>query len=251
MTQDFVKRDDEAVTTTSGRTTRAASRTRLPRGALTPERIVETSLKLLDEHGTDGFSMPRLGKALGADQTAVYRHFSGKDDILLAVADRLLEEAFEGFAAQPYWADTLADVCRRVRGAYLAHPAAAALSGPRTTRRPAEMHAADAVIGALGDAGFDPAEAALLYRVVADFALLWSGGEAAFHSLDAETQAHEADGWKRAYRAADPAEYPHIHRVRDPLFEVDSADVFETALQLLLDSMERRAPRGARPDPSG
>ncbi|MFD4833896.1 TetR family transcriptional regulator [Streptomyces sp. SID4919] len=231
------------MTTPPGRTAPTARRPRLRRGALTPERIVDVSLRLLDEHGTDGFTMPRLGKALGADQTAVYRHFAGKDEILLAVADRLLEEALTGFEAHPHWSDTLADVCRRVRGAYLAHPAAAALSGPRTTRRPAEMRAADTVIGALGDAGFGAAEAALLYRVVADFALLWSGGEAAFHSLDAETKAHEADGWARAYRAADPREYPHIHRVRDPLFEVDSADVFETALRLLLDSIEQRAPR--------
>ena len=33
-----------------------------------------------DEGGTGGFSLPKLGRALGADQTAVYRHFPSKDD---------------------------------------------------------------------------------------------------------------------------------------------------------------------------
>ena len=61
----------------------------LRRGSLTPELIVKESLKLLDDKGLDGFSMPKLGRALGADPTAVYRHFASKDDLVLAIADRV------------------------------------------------------------------------------------------------------------------------------------------------------------------
>ena len=49
------------------------------------------SLRLLDTGGVAGFSMPKLGRALGADPTAVYRHFASKDDLVLAIADRLIE----------------------------------------------------------------------------------------------------------------------------------------------------------------
>ena len=45
----------------------------------------------------DGFSLPKLGRALGADQTAVYRHFASKDDLVLAIADQLIEEAMTGW----------------------------------------------------------------------------------------------------------------------------------------------------------
>ena len=65
----------------------------LRRGSLTPELIVKESLKLLDDKGLDGFSMPKLGRALGADPTAVYRHFASKDDLVLAIADQLIEDA--------------------------------------------------------------------------------------------------------------------------------------------------------------
>src|SRR5262245_26324049 len=112
---------------------------RLRRGSLTPEAIVTESLRLLDTEGADGFSLPKLGRALGADPTAVYRHFASKDDLVLAIADRLIEEAMTGFVPHECWVDTVADATRRLRVTYLAHPAAAALSASRTTQRPAEM----------------------------------------------------------------------------------------------------------------
>ena len=71
----------------------------LRRGTLTPDRIVAESLRLLDTGGVAGFSMPKLGRALGADPTAVYRHFASKDDLVLAIADQLIEEAMTGLVA--------------------------------------------------------------------------------------------------------------------------------------------------------
>src|SRR5690348_17723428 len=120
--------------TTDGRRTG-----RLRRGSLTPEAIVAESLRLLDTEGADGFSLPKLGRALGADPTAVYRHFASKDDLVLAIADRLIEEAMDGLPAHDCWVETLVDIIRRQRRTYLAHPAAASLSSFRTTGGPAEI----------------------------------------------------------------------------------------------------------------
>ena len=81
----------------------------LRRGSLTKELIVSESLRLLDEGGVDGFSLPKLGRALGADQTAVYRHFASKDDLVLAIADRLIDEGLTGLEPRECWVDTLAE----------------------------------------------------------------------------------------------------------------------------------------------
>ena len=200
-------------------------------------------MRLLDAGGADGFSLPKLGRALGADPTAVYRHFASKDDLILAIADHLIDEAMTGISPQPCWVDTLADTARRLRRTYHDHPAAASLSACRTTQRRAEMKTVDIIIGAVLDAGFEGAQAALIYRAFGDFSLAWAGGEADFLALDERAQQSDRAAWTRAYLAVDPAEHPHIWRVRRELPDVDDDAIFETVLSLVLDGLVGRAPR--------
>ncbi|HUJ05447.1 MAG TPA: TetR/AcrR family transcriptional regulator [Streptosporangiaceae bacterium] len=221
--------------TTSGR--------RLRRGSLTPDMIVTESLRLLDSEGSDGFSLPKLGRALGADPTAVYRHFASKDDLVLAIADRLIEEAMAGLAPQPCWLGTVEQVVRRMRATYLAHPAAAALSSYRTTQRPAEMRIVDILIGAVLQAGFEGAKAALVYRAIGDFALAWAGGEAALGALDPALQQSDRAAWTRAYLAVDRTGYPHIWQIRDELAGVPDDGIFETVLAAIIAGLRLQAPR--------
>jgi len=223
----------------------------LQRGTLTPELIVTQSLRLLDTQGVTGFSMPNLGRALGADPTAVYRHFSSKDDLVLAIADRLIEEAMEGLPAHDCWVDTIIDMIRRQRRTYLAHPAAASLSSFRTTGRPAEMRVVDRILGAVMAAGFEGFEAAVVYRALADFTLGFCGGEAALLALPEPTQSVDRAAWTQAYRAVGHEEYPHIWRVRDELPLVTDNDVFEAVLKIMITGLCERAPQpctcGAHP----
>ena len=216
---------------------------RLRRGSLTPDVIVAESLRLLDAQGADSFSLPKLGRALGADPTAVYRHFASKDDLVLAIADRLIEEAMTGLSARACWADTVAEVVRRLRATYRAHPGAASLSASRTTQRPAEMRVVNVLIGAVLQAGFEGAEAATAYRALGDFALAWAGAEAAFLALDPGLQQADRAAWTRAYLAVDRAEYPHIWQIRDDLASATDDDIFDMILSLVIDGFLARAPR--------
>jgi AcrR family transcriptional regulator len=212
------------------------------RGRLTPEVIVSESLRLLDTDGLDGFSLPKLGRALGVDPTAVYRHFASKDDLVLAIADQLITEAMDGFVAQPCWVDTITQSTRRLRATYLAHPAAARLSACRTTQRPAEMRTVDILIGAMLQAGFEGHQAALAYRTCGDFALAWAGGEAAFLSMDAEQQQADRAAWTRAYRAVDRAAHPNIWQISNELDGVADDDIFEMILTAVVTGLQVQAP---------
>jgi AcrR family transcriptional regulator len=223
------------MTTTSGR--------RLRRGSLTPEMIVTESLRLLDTDGSEGFSLPKLGRALGADPTAVYRHFASKDDLVLAIADRLIEEAMDGLEPKECWLETLEQVIRRLRGTYIAHPAAAALSSYRTTQRPAEMQTVNILIGAVLQAGYEGQQAAVVYRSIGDFGLAWAGGEASLLALDADLQKADRGAWTRAYLAVGRAEYPNIWQIRDHLADVSDDAIFETILSFVIEGLQRQAPR--------
>lgn len=216
--------------------------TRLPRGTLTPDQIVAESMRLLDEGGVAGLSLPKLGRALGSNPTAVYRHFSSKDDLVLAIADHLIEESMVGFEPSVCWVDTLVDVAQRVRRTYQAHPAAATLSAARTTRRPAEMRAVDALVGAMLQAGFKGAETALVYRAFADFVLSFSGGEASLLSVEPAAQKADRMAWAGAYLTARRSEHPNIWRVRNALPNVADDKIFETILGLVISGLIQRAP---------
>jgi len=187
--------------------------------------------------------MPKLGRALGTDPTAVYRHFASKDDLVLAIADRLIQESSARMEPSDCWVDTLVQSARLLRGCYLAHPAAASLSACRTTQGPAEMRVVNIIIGAVLQAGFEGAEAAKVYRAIGDFTLYWAGSEAAFLALDERSQKKDIGAWTSAYLAADRADYPHIWQVRTELPEVDDDEIFETVLSFIIGGLIQRAPR--------
>lgn len=219
------------------------TRTKLPRGALSERIIAQEALRLLDSAGTNGFTLPSLGRALGADQTAVYRHYSGKDEIILAVADLLLEEMLAGFQPFGCWRATMTNLSRRMREVYKLHPAAGSLSASRTTGRQGEKQVVEVFLAAILDAGFKGREATLYYRVAADFSLFWAGGHASYLSLDPSRQLTDETSWTREYSNADPATYPHTVRSLEYLADVEFDEIFEAALYLMLDGINARAPK--------
>lgn len=218
-------------------------RARLARGALTAEAIARAALSLLDERGAAGFTLPALGRALGADQTAVYRHFANKDEIVIAVAELLLDEVMEGFVPTDCWRRTLAELSRRIRRVYTRHPGAGSLAASRTTGKAGEKRLVEYFLDAVVRAGFSGRDVALYYRVAADFSLLWAGGHASYLALAPGQQLIDESSWSREYFTADPKVYPRTSANRDHLVDVGFDEIFETALTLMLDGIAARAPR--------
>lgn len=152
----------------------------------------------------------------------------------------------DGLEPSDCWVDTLVDVATRLRRTYRAHPAAASLSAFRTTRRSAEMRAVDVIVGAVLQAGFKGAQAAMVYRAYADFVLSFSGGEACFLSLDPGVQKSDRMAWAGAYHTAPRASHPNIWRIRTALAGVEDDQVFTTILGLVMDGLLGRAPTPCR-----
>ncbi|MEU3934216.1 helix-turn-helix domain-containing protein [Streptomyces sp. NPDC029044] len=207
---------------------------------LSEDLIVETALRLIGEHGPEALSVRRLGAALGCDPTALYRYFHDTDDLVLAIADRIIGDAMAGFTPGGDWVGSLREMALRVRAGYLAHPRAAAMAAHRVTRRRNEIGAVETGIGLLLTAGFPPAEAARLYLAFIDTVLSHAATEAAFLALPPQQRAADHRSWRDVYQDLDPATYPSLTLVRRELPAMADSS-FEPAVDLLLEALAARA----------
>lgn len=60
--------------------------------------LIRTGLKLLDQEGFEGFSLRKVAKACNVSQTAPYRHFKNKEELITAItveALRAFNDALE------------------------------------------------------------------------------------------------------------------------------------------------------------
>lgn len=74
------------------------------RGRRRRDRIIREATRLFDERGYHATGIDDIGAAAGITGPGVYRHFSGKDEILIAVFDRIwmmLRVGLDAAADQP------------------------------------------------------------------------------------------------------------------------------------------------------
>lgn len=53
-------------------------------------KLIHEGLKILDKDGYNGLSLRKVAKACGVSQTAPYRHFKDKDELVSAISDEAL-----------------------------------------------------------------------------------------------------------------------------------------------------------------
>lgn len=135
-----------------------------PRARLTRDRIVAAALELADERGTQALSMRVLARRLEVDPMAVYRHVSGKADLLGAMCDATLAGLPALRPGEP-WEPQLRAVVGALRDALLARPSLVPvlLSAPAT---PAAVAVAQQAIALLTGAGLTEAQAVAAFGAI-------------------------------------------------------------------------------------
>ncbi|WP_214402694.1 TetR/AcrR family transcriptional regulator [Pseudonocardia lacus] len=121
---------------------------------LSRQGIVDTALALVDHHGLAGLSMRRLGRELGVDPMAIYRHLPDKAALLDGIVDALHAEMdLDSPAGAASWRQELATYACRVRTVLHRHPRAV---GVFVTRAGTVASGNERLTGRLSVAGFDP-----------------------------------------------------------------------------------------------
>jgi AcrR family transcriptional regulator len=213
------------------------------RVVLSREAILEAAMHLCSPEGGGVLTFSRLGKELGADPTAVYRHFRDKDDLVLALTEKLIDESLvvmtDSGLTRDQWREWLTLAARTVRAVHLARPALAVLGANRTTASPAETRSVEEIIAVLHQAGLPPVQAAECYRMLLDLTLAFVQSNAAFQILGPEAQAKDDAAWSVKYGLLPAEEYPMLHLSSARLTELFRSDeeVFELVLETFLDGV--------------
>lgn len=210
---------------------------------LSREVIVDAYLRLVEAEESDTVSLRRLGAELGADPTAVYRHFRDKNEILTAAADRLLAEVTEGLEPVGGWRDQLRDVLLALRRVYLAHPRALLALQLAPPRLENGFGNVERCIALLREAGLPGHEVPVAYEALETYTI----GATVF---DARATEESLAGWRRVYRALPADRFPNLTATASSLYlDIDAA--FRYGLALMLDAIELRVRRlGQRANPA-
>lgn len=206
----------------------AMARPRKP--LLSTDRIVETARALVDAEGLAALSTRRLAAELGVSGPSLYNHFRTKDEILEAVADSVSTQVdLSMFEGDRDWRTALHDWALSYRSALRDHPNIVPVLAQGPGRRPAGLRLADAVYGAMVDAGWPAAQATSIGALMRYFIMGSALGSFAGGFVDDAS-------------AYDPADYPHLgqaHLLAERQEKIDER-AFETGLRALLDGLAQQ-----------
>ncbi|MFJ5775289.1 TetR/AcrR family transcriptional regulator [Streptomyces sp. NPDC093094] len=202
---------------------------------LSEELIVRTALRLLREHGGAGLTARRLGLALGADASTLYRYFTGMDDLTRAIGDELMGRALDGWTATGEWRADLRALGLAVHSSYLAHPQAAVLTASRVTGRPREIAVDETILGILRGTGLPDGTAVLIYHAFIDQSLAFAALDAGALALTDEARTGDEGVWATTYARLPAASHPHIAATARLLTDRMPHSAYPAVLEMLLE----------------
>ena len=134
--------------------------------------VVAKAAAILDNYGIADLTMRRLARELDVTPGALYWHFANKQELLGAVADRVLASA----CAEPGsggWRSRIEVVCRALRDALLSHTDGAELVSASFAagQSRAVDHILGVLAGAAGEAGVDAEHRVQAARTVLHYVL--------------------------------------------------------------------------------
>lgn len=219
---------------------------------MTRDRIVDQAVAIIDGSGPTALTMRRLGQDLGVEAMTLYRYVNGREDLLEAVVEKLVNQLrvdpngrmdpLDGWQAFLQW------MAHEVRRLSLEHPNAFPLIATRHPAAPwlrpplRSLEVVEDFIEGLTSRGFTDSQAVVAYRSFTSFLLGHLLLEAAVRGASTgpvEEPLNEGDAAiPNSDVDVDLTDYPAVMRLRDQLSEDHTEDEFERALEALLERLD-------------
>ncbi len=219
------------------------TRPRLDRGS-----ILDAVEAIARTEGVGKLTMRRIGAELGADPTAVYRHFRNKDELLIQLADRLFGSEIEVDPGLS-WREQMKIELRHAMYRYRSHPDLAMLLAVQPDDTPSLQRIAERNLQTLTEQGLSDLDAARMFQVIENHVV----GTGLYYALvedAADPRLQDPDSMRRLYAMLPADRFPNAVRAAPVLFpDLDAS--FDFGSDLILDAIERLAAanRGGEPGP--
>lgn len=204
---------------------------RRQRGTLDPDEIVDHAIGLITADGIDAFSMRRLATALGVTPMTIYLRFENKDELLAAVARRMLGR-FEAPEITGTWSDRVVAFAVAVRDHIERARPVLGVLGTSEGLGQAMADATDAGLALMADIGFEGGDAVAAYRI-----LFWHavGAVMVRDTIDTDPVAHIRG------RFTSP-DHPHLDALIGHFGKPDPDQIFRDATLALAAGLAARSP---------
>lgn len=214
-----------------------------PRTPLTRPLIADAAARVADAGGLAAVSMRNVGKQLGVEAMSLYHHVPNKEALLDDLADWVFARIELPAPGQP-WRPAMAERAASARGVLSRHPWALGLVESRRSPGPALLHHHNSVLGCLRESGFGVALAAHAFSVIDAYVYGFVLTEQNLPFDDDDDAA--ADELMASFLAMAES-YPYLAEFNTTLTAGETYRYgveFEYGLELILDGLERRMPRG-------
>ncbi|MGO1627272.1 MAG: TetR/AcrR family transcriptional regulator [Microbacterium sp.] len=209
-----------------------------PSGPLSRDRIVEAAIDLADEGGLEVVTMSRVAANLEAGAMSLYRHVAGKEDLLVAMVERVTSDFSYPDRDGLDWRGCMHALAEQDRASFHAHPwmlvATATVTPPFGTASLAAMEWALDVLEAVGIPSADAARAIMTINNYVQGSARVALGESSDAISDDPGHA-----WRERLQDADLAAFPRLHRLIAGPGPAADRDWFADGLDLILDGLQR------------
>jgi len=209
----------------------ASPSTRTANTGLSYELVVDAAAEIAQSGGFEALSMRSLARRLGVGAMTLYGYVRTKEELLGALADRILGQMELPLADDGQgWRERIAGICRAVRRAFLEHPELLPIVAQQRIDGPSAYRGAEAVLGALREAGLSDREAVSTFGVLTSFTLGCAMREAGLRTTGGDSLPGL---WQLP-----PEDFTNVIGLAGLMMTRDPEQEFETGLDLLLTGIE-------------